>query len=221
MKTLALLLALCLPLAAADLYVTTFEAEANPTVYTNFADSTDQACSGSESAKTTSPSGNMEMDFTEVDPVWFGIYIYPTSLPSATTLLALSQTLANAESCRFEIFSDGRVQARTTGDAYEVSASPAIQAGVWQLVEFRCDNTGGAGADIAEIRVNETVVVTKTDGSGAVVTGTARFFEISDPTAATYYDDFYASDSGYRGFSAGCGDPTAGAAKRKAMVVGD
>lgn len=218
MKTLALLLALALPLAATDIYVTTFEGEADPATYASFADSTDVACSGTESAKTTLASGQMSpADFTAVNQIYERFYVYLTDIPDADQLLGLHRNSTQSEVCRFEVTSTGTLRGRMFSGAFATSTE-TLSINTWYAIELRCDNVN----NIAAIRLNTVVVASANDVDLTRQIERISQTEISDPTNATYYDDWAISDSAYPGYSAGCGDVSGGSpGKRKAMVVGD
>lgn len=223
MKTFILFLCFCLPLYAAD-YATTFEGEANPGVVTNFADSTDQACSGTESFKSTdSVGGVFGVTFTGVSLVHWGGYVYLDSLPASTDRIASGATSGGTSRCTFDLEPDGTITVGIAGGT--PAASPAISTGTWVYLEFKCDVAPSAGSDVVELRINEVVAVTVSNGSVSANSIARGFALASHNTGATYWDDYYVHDTtaAYRGYSAGCGDVSGGggSSKRKAMVVGD
>jgi len=221
MKRLLLILALALPLYGAD-YETTFEAEADPDLYSNFADSTDRACSGTASAKATSTSANMGDNAAATNTLYYwGGYLYAETLPGVASVISTSENSANTIRCSFELNSDGTIDASITGGT-PVASVAAITAGAWYHLEFKCDTGQAAGSDIAEVRINGVVAATVTDGSTTAAMQQTRLRD-AHATGATYWDDYYSYDTtnAYRGHSAGCGSLFGSDNKYKSAVIGE
>ena len=151
MRKLLIIMALALPIYAAEVFNSDFESGSpTPTIVTNFSIDTGQACSPTQSYKlTTAAAGTLLRDspISSIDG-YTKIRIYLTAWPSTLQTAFVSlQNSGLAHLCQIQLDTDGTLNVAANGGTTDTSDSTVVTTGAWHVLQLEGDGSLSAGSD--------------------------------------------------------------------------
>ena len=148
---------------------------------------------GGHAYKVTGTSSSASRTFSGISEVWGGFYFQLNSIATTRTIVEIIN--GGVLRATFRVTSSGFLDALVSGGT-RATGTTVLSVDTWYFVETRFKKGTGANA-IAEIRLNEVVEATSSDGTVTGDADTLRF--TANPGFILHIDDIRIDDAAYPG----------------------